>query len=151
MTYWISTPTGVHRRSATSATSLPMTFSIMRVKSSARCAGSATMSAEPSRALAMPVTSLTSQSVPTPRASQVKRPAQASRVARSTAGSSCSLRPSVSRMPCRMAAEDWRSRPSARRSQVPMAVPPPELRDRRASLAWARVAGSATARRPWPG
>ena len=45
LTNLISAPTGVHSRSATSATSLPIAVSIIRVKSAARPAGSATMSA----------------------------------------------------------------------------------------------------------
>ncbi len=151
LTKTVSVPTGVHSRRVTSATSLPIASSIIRVKSAARPAGSATMSAEPSRAEATAVTSFTSQSVPTPRASQVNRPAQASRAARRSSGDSCSLRPSVSSTPCRMSASAAPSSRSASRSQVPIAVPPPALSRRSASFAWALVCTSAVASRPLPG
>ena len=63
---------GVQTRSATSATCLLIAVCIIDSKSAASPAGSGTMSTLPSSAVDTLRSSLTSQSVPTPRQSQLK-------------------------------------------------------------------------------
>ena len=92
---------GVHTRSETSATCLPIAFSIMAAKSAASPAGSGTMSTVPSRVVETVRSSLTSQSVPTPRQSQLNTPSHWRSSAASRSGVSCWFLPSVSKMACR--------------------------------------------------
>jgi hypothetical protein len=78
-----------------------MAFSIMAAKSAARPAGSGTMSTVPSSALETVRSSRTSQSVPTPRQSQLNTPSHWPSSATSCSGVSCWFLPSVSKMACR--------------------------------------------------
>ncbi len=79
-------------------TALPMAASITSVKSAAMAAGSAMMSTLPSRLVATLRSSLTTQSVPTPRQSHWNRPWADSRARSRSASVSLSSLPSVSRM-----------------------------------------------------
>ena len=82
-----------------------MALAIIAAKSAASPAGSGTMSTVPSSAVEIRRISLTSQSVPTPRQSQLNTPShRLDRLRRAGLGVSCWFLPSVSRMACRSAA-----------------------------------------------
>src|SRR5262249_10550386 len=76
-------PRGGPSRCRPPATSLLRDRAVMARKSASRSAGSATMSTPPSSAVEILRSSLTCQSVPTPRQSQVNLPSQAARTASS--------------------------------------------------------------------
>jgi hypothetical protein len=80
---------------------LPIAVCIMAAKSAASPDGSGTMSTLPSSAVEIVRSSLTSQSVPTPRQSQLKMPSHSRMAAASCSGVSCWFLPSVSKMACR--------------------------------------------------
>jgi hypothetical protein len=135
-------PTGAHSRSPTSPTALPIELAIVARNSSASPAGSTIRSTVPLSTEEIVRSSSTDQSVPTPRQSQLNVPSQSRSAACSCSGDSCSLRPSVSRMACRIASGCWPSSWPANRNHAPMVVPPAGSSRRSASLASARVHGS---------
>ncbi len=142
---------GVQTRSATSATCLPIAFSIMAAKSAASPDGSGTMSTVPSSAVEIVRSSLTSQSVPTPRQSQLKTPSHWRIAAASCSGVSCWFLPSVSKIACRSSAGYRPKVCRASSSHWPMAVPPLARRPVTACLAAALEEASARAMPPSAG
>ena len=123
----------------------------MAWKSAARPAGSGTMSTLPSSAVATLRNSSTTQSVPTPRQSQLNDPSHSRIAAASWSADSCSFLPSVSKIACRkVAGLVWNIR-CASRSHSPIAVPPFGWRPPSARLASARVVAVAVASHPFGG
>ena len=106
------------------------------------------MSTVPSSAEEIRRSSATSQSVPTPRQSQLNTPSHRLIAAASCSGVSCSFRPSVSRMAWRSEAGWLVNMEWARRSHCPIAVPPRGSRPATACFADCLVSASATARLP---
>ena len=136
---------GVHTRSDTSATCLPIAASIIAAKSAASPPGPGTISTVPSSAEEIRRSSPTSQSVPTPRQSQLNSPSHRLIASSSWAGFSCWFLPSVSRMAC-LSLAGYRSKVCrASSSHWPIAVPPPGRRPATACCAARRVAGPAMA------
>ena len=95
--------------------------------------------------------SLTSQSVPTPRQSQLKTPSHWRTASASCSEVSCWFLPSVSRMACRSLAGYRANVCRASSSHWPIAVPPPARRPATACLATAREEASARAMLPSTG
>ncbi len=123
----------------------------MAAKSAASPDGSGTMSTLPSSAVEIVRSSLTSQSVPTPRQSQLKTPSHWRMAAASCSGVSCWFLPSVSKMACRSLAGYRPTVCRASSSHWPMAVPPLARRPVTACLAAALEEASARAMVPSAG
>jgi hypothetical protein len=120
-----------------------MAFRMISSNADASCAGAGTRSTVPSRAVAMPRSSRTSQSAPTPRQSHWKTPWAVRTASRSDCEDSLWFFPSVRRIACRCVTFGTDENSCvASRSQVPMAVPPPASRCRIARLASSRAPGS---------
>jgi hypothetical protein len=100
LTKRIVAPAGLHTRSDTSATDLPIADAVIAWNAAGRSAGFSNPSAVPSRVDATFRSSPATQSAPTPRLSQMNRPSQASSTRCRSSGRSCWFCPSVSRMAC---------------------------------------------------
>ena len=136
-------PCGAQTRSHACETPRLIALRMSSSNVDASCEGAGTRSTVPSRAVATPRSSRTSQSAPTPRQSHWNTPCAWRIASWSMCGDSLWFLPSVSRMACRwVAAGTARKSWVASRSHVPIAVPPPASSWRTARLASSRAARS---------